>query len=215
MADVWIARVFAIVGCPRVRSSDGTAICALESHIQFTNTWMVCSAIHRVLQLGQSGGLLLFQRRPVACTRELAHHGFRMLAPMTPSEAFAAICLAAVGCDSRMDKEEAQMLRSQLASLAPFNQLSEQELVLLFDRLLTQLRQLGWSALIATAVPSLTAAQQELVLAQSAHLVRANRDVSPVEEAFLQDLAAQLTLAPQRCAQILEVMAILHRKSLG
>ena len=134
---------------------------------------------------------------------------------MTPSEAFAAVCLAAVGCDGQLGKEEAQMLRSRLEFLAPFKRQSEQEMGLLFDRLLTQLRQLGWSALIATAAPCLTAEQQETVLALAAHLVRADREVQPVEETFLQELASRLTLAPERCAQILDVIAILHRDAMA
>jgi hypothetical protein len=150
----------------------------------------------------------------MACTSDLAQHGSRIPAPMTPSEAFASICLAAVGCDRRLDKEEAKMLRSQLKCLAPFNQQSEQEMALLFDRLLSELRQLGWSALITAAVPSLTAMQQETVLAVAAHLMRADGDVTPLEEAFLDELASQLMLAPERCAQILEVIALLHRNPL-
>ena len=134
---------------------------------------------------------------------------------MTPSEAFAAICLAAVGCDGQLGKEEAQMLRSRLEFLTPFNRQSEQEMGLLFDRLLSQLRQSGWSALIATAAPCLNAAQQETALALAAHLVRADREVRPVEETFLQELASLLTLAPEHCAQILEVVAILHRDALA
>jgi hypothetical protein len=39
--------------------------------------------------------------------------------------------------------------------------------------------------------------------------------VRPVEETFLQELASLLTLAPERCAQILEVVAILHRDALA
>lgn len=134
---------------------------------------------------------------------------------MTPSEAFAAVCLAAVGCDGQLGKEEAQMLRSRLEFLTPFSHQSDQEMGRLFDHLLTQLRQQGWSALITTAAPCLTTTQQETVLALAAHLVRADREVRPVEEIFLQELSSRLTVAPERCAQILDVVAILHRDALG
>jgi len=134
---------------------------------------------------------------------------------MDPAEAFAAICLAAVGCDGQLGRDEALQLRSQLEGRAPFAAASEEAMATLFDRLLTVLRQQGWSALVQTAVPVLNPEQRETVLALAAHLVRADRQVQPVEETFLQELSQSLDLPPGRAEQILEVVALLHRDSLA
>jgi uncharacterized tellurite resistance protein B-like protein len=134
---------------------------------------------------------------------------------MNASEAFAAICLAAVGCDGQLGREEAQALRTQLEFRSPYRFQSEQAMGELFDRLLQILRSEGWSALVAQAVPSLERDQRETALALAAHLVRADRQVKPVEETFLDELSSQLQLAPQRSAQILEVIGLLHRDALA
>lgn len=133
---------------------------------------------------------------------------------MNAPEAFAAICLAAVGCDGQLGREEATILRSQLEYRTPFHGQSEQAMGELFDRLLTRLRQDGWSKLITAAIPALNEAQRETVLALAAHLVRADRQVQPEEERFLQQLVQLLDLPSGRGEQIVEVMAVLHRDAL-
>lgn len=134
---------------------------------------------------------------------------------MTPSEAFAAICLAAVGCDGQLGREEAQLLRHQLEFRSPYCRESEQAMGELFDHLLRQLRQQGWSALVTAAVPALSPQQRETVLALACHLVRADRQVQPVEETFLAQLLDQLQLPQGRGEQICEVIATLHRDALA
>ena len=134
---------------------------------------------------------------------------------MNAPEAFAAICLAAIGCDGQLGREEATILRSQLEYRTPFADQSEQAMGELFDRLLTRLRQDGWSTLIAAAIPALNGVQRETVLALAAHLVRADRLVQPAEELFLQELLLQLALPSGRGEQILDVMAVLHRDALA
>jgi len=134
---------------------------------------------------------------------------------MNPAQAFAAICLAAVGCDGQLGRDEAHALRAQLEYRSPFSSSSEQEMGELFDQLLTQLRQQGWQDLISEAIPALNATQMETVLALAAHLVRADRQVQPIEETFLQQLSQQLRLPPGRADQILEVVALLHRDALA
>jgi hypothetical protein len=85
----------------------------------------------------------------------------------------------------------------------------------LFDHLLTQLREQGWADLINQAIPALQPAQRETVLALSAHLVRADRQVQPIEETFLKHLSQLLDLPSGRADQILEVVALLHRDALA
>ena len=134
---------------------------------------------------------------------------------MTPAEAFAAICLAAVGCDGQLGRDEAHALRSQLEFRSPFRSSSEQQMGELFDQLLTQLRERGWTELIDQAIPALQQDQRETVLALAAHLVRADRQVQPVEDAFLNALSHRLELPSGRADQILEVVALLHRDALA
>jgi uncharacterized tellurite resistance protein B-like protein len=85
----------------------------------------------------------------------------------------------------------------------------------LFDQLLTQLREQGWTELIDQAIPALQQDQRETVLALAAHLVRADRQVQPVEDAFLNELSHRLELPSGRADQILEVVALLHRDALA
>jgi len=134
---------------------------------------------------------------------------------MQSSEAFAAIALAAVGCDGQLGREEALALRSQLEFRTPFRDASEQAMGELFDGLLTQLREQGVSSLIVSAASVLSASQRETALALAAHLVFADRQVQPEEQAFLQELSGVLSLAPDRAETILEVIAVLHRDALA
>jgi uncharacterized tellurite resistance protein B-like protein len=134
---------------------------------------------------------------------------------MNPSEAFAAICLAAVGCDGQLGRDEAQTLRALLEYRSPYRNQSEQQMGELFDQLLTRLREQGWSPLVADAVPALSLPQRETVLALACHLVRADRQIQPVEEAFLAELLAQLALPDQRGEQIRDAIAALHRDALA
>jgi hypothetical protein len=134
---------------------------------------------------------------------------------MTPSEAFAAIALAAVACDGSLDRDEARALRLQLEARSPYRERSESAMGELFDGLLSRLRDEGWQSLLETAIPVLSLAQQETALAMAAQLVHCDRVVKPVEREMLESMAAQLTLPPERSRQILEVIHLLNRDSLA
>ena len=96
---------------------------------------------------------------------------------MTPSQAFAAVALAAVACDGTLGRDEARALRSQLEFRSPYRNLSEKAMGDLFDGLLNQLRQSGWRALLHEAIQALDPGQQETCLAMAAQLVRCDRVV--------------------------------------
>ena len=134
---------------------------------------------------------------------------------MTPDQAFAAIALAAVGCDGQLGREEARLLRNQLEFRQPYCSQNELAMATLFDQLLAVLRSEGWSALVAQAVPVLVPEQRETALALAAHLVRADRSVSAEEEGFLAELSQRLELPQGRADAILEVIATLHRDALA
>jgi hypothetical protein len=133
---------------------------------------------------------------------------------MNPSEAFAAIGLAAVACDGTLDGDEAAMLRQLLEVRSPYGQLGEAVMGAMFDGLLGRLRSGGWEQLLADAAPVLSPPQQETAYAMAALLVHTNRSFKPVEQAMLQRLGELIRVPAERCAQILDVMAVLHRDSL-
>jgi hypothetical protein len=102
---------------------------------------------------------------------------------MTPSEAFAAVALVAVGCDNCLSREEARSLRLQLEGRSPYRDFSEEAMGQLFDGLLTRMREDGWRPLLRAAIEALTPAQQETALAMTlfsatASLIRKNRTCS-------------------------------------
>ena len=136
-------------------------------------------------------------------------------AAVTPHQAFAAIALAAVGCDGQLGRDEARLLRNQLEFRHPYCGLNEGAMATLFDQLLAVLRTEGWSALVAQAVPELRPDQRETALALAAHLVQADRHVTADEKAFLAELSQRLELPQGRAEAILEVIAILHRDALA
>jgi hypothetical protein len=134
---------------------------------------------------------------------------------MTPAEAFAAIPLAAVCCDSNFDREEAHVLKEQLINLSPYRSMTPLALAELIDGLLRIFRRDHWQELVRQAVPALTAAQQEVAYVLAVKLVFCDRVVKPQEEAFLTTLASELSLPSERGAQIQEVFALLQRDVLA
>ncbi|WP_216910027.1 tellurite resistance TerB family protein [Synechococcus sp. CCY 0621] len=133
---------------------------------------------------------------------------------MNASEAFAAIGLAAVACDGALDADEAAMLRQLLEVRSPYSNLGEAVMGAMFDGLLGRLRTGGWETLLMEAAPVLTPTQQETAYAMAALLVHTNRSFKPVEQQMLKRLGELISVPADRCSQILEVMAVLHRDSL-
>ena len=133
---------------------------------------------------------------------------------MNPSEAFAAVGLAAVACDGALDAEEAAMLRQLLEVRSPYSNLGEAVMGAMFDGLLGRLRTGGWETLLMEAAPVLSEPLQETAYAMAALLVHTNRSFKPVEQQMLKRLGELISVPPDRCTQILEVMAVLHRDSL-
>jgi hypothetical protein len=129
---------------------------------------------------------------------------------MTPAEAFAAIPLAAVCCDSNFGLEEAHILKEQLIHRSPYRNMTPVDFGQLIDGLLHLLRRDHWQELIHQAVPALTAAQQEVAYGLATQLVFCDRVVKPEEETFLTMLGTELSLPPGRAAQIQEVFALLQ-----
>jgi len=134
---------------------------------------------------------------------------------MNPAEAFAAIPLAAVCCDSNFDREEAHILKEQLIHRTPYRTMTPLAFAELIDGLLRLFRRDHWQELIRQAVPALTAEEQEVAYVLAAQLVFCDRVVKPEEESFLTTLGSELSLPPGRAAQIQEVFALLQRDVLA
>jgi hypothetical protein len=134
---------------------------------------------------------------------------------MTPAEAFAAIPLAAVCCDSTFEQEEAHILKDALIHRSPYRTMTPVAFGELIDGLLRLFRRDRWQELIRQAVPALTAEQQEVAYVLAAQLVFCDRVVKPEEETFLATLGRELSLPPARAAQILEVFGLLQRDALA
>ncbi|MCP9860880.1 MULTISPECIES: tellurite resistance TerB family protein [unclassified Cyanobium] len=133
---------------------------------------------------------------------------------MTPTEAFAAIPLAAVCCDSNFDLEEAHILKEQLIHRTPYRTMTPVAFGELIDDLLHHFPRDHWQELIRQAVPALTVEQQEVAYGLATQLVFCDRVVKPEEATFLTTLGNELSLPPGRAAQIKEVLAMLQRDVL-
>jgi hypothetical protein len=131
------------------------------------------------------------------------------------SEAFVAICLAAVGSDGQLNRAESHSLRQQLDWRTPYHAMAETEMASLIDGLLKLWRQHGGEALVTWAVQGLTAPQRETALAVALELLAADRRLHPDEHRFIDSLTAAMRLPPERTAAIVEVMGLLHRDALA
>lgn len=131
------------------------------------------------------------------------------------SEAFVAICLAAVGSDGQLNKAESHSLRQQLDWRTPYRSMGQTAMASLIDRLLQLWRQHGGEALVSWAVQGLSASQRETALAVALDLIAADRQLHPEEHRFIDSLTAAMALPPERTAAIVEVMGLLHRDSLA
>ena len=133
---------------------------------------------------------------------------------MTTQEAFAAIALAAVACDGRLGRDEAHALRCQLEYRSLYSESSEAAMGQLFDRLLLLLRDQGVDGLIASALPQLNVRQQQSALAVAAHLVHADRKVTPEETEFLDQLTSQMSLPVNEARMVVQAIEALNRDML-
>ena len=133
---------------------------------------------------------------------------------MTTQEAFAAIALAAVACDGKLGRDEAHALRCQLEYRSLYTDNSEAAMGELFDRLLLLLRDQGVQGLIASALPQLNARQQQSALAVAAHLVHADRKVTPEETEFLDQLTSQMSLPVNEARMVVQAIEALNRDML-
>ena len=133
---------------------------------------------------------------------------------MDKKDAFAAVALAAVACDGTLGRPESHALRRHLEYRSLYRSCTEAEMGELFDRLLRLMREKGVNGLIDQAIPELSTVQMETALAVAAHLVHADRVVTPEEVTFLERLAGQCSLPEDQALTIVRAIEALNRDSL-
>ena len=133
---------------------------------------------------------------------------------MTTPEAFAAIALAAVACDGKLGRDEAHALRCQLEYRSLYKDCTDAAMGELFDRLLLLLRDQGVQGLIDSALPQLNDRQQQSALAVAAHLVHADRRITPEETDLLNQLSRQMSLPENEARMVIEAIEALNRDML-
>ena len=133
---------------------------------------------------------------------------------MTTPEAFAAIALAAVACDGKLGRDEAHALRCQLEHRSLYKGCTDAAMGELFDQLLLLLRDQGVQGLIDSALPQLNGRQQQSALAVAAHLVHADRRITPEETELLSQLSQQMSLPENEARMVIEAIEALNRDML-
>ena len=133
---------------------------------------------------------------------------------MTTPEAFAAIALTAVACDGKLGRDEAHALRCQLEYRSLYKDCTDAAMGELFDRLLLLLRDQGVQGLIDSALPQLNDRQQQSALAVAAHLVHADRRITPEETDLLNQLSQQMSLPENEACMVIEAIEALNRDML-
>jgi hypothetical protein len=137
-----------------------------------------------------------------------------MTAAVNPEEAFAAIPLAAVCCDSSFNHREGQVVRQQLEPRWPYREMTPEALGTLLDGLLMRIREGGWGRMVDEAAAALTPEQRETAFAIATEIIFSNHWVTAEEQRFLSQLAEALPLPTDRARRIIEVFYILKLDAL-
>ncbi|WP_311134094.1 MULTISPECIES: tellurite resistance TerB family protein [Synechococcales] len=135
--------------------------------------------------------------------------------PMDSPTAFVAVALAAVSWDGVLTKAGSRALRHALDYREPFRNMSDAEMIQLFDRLLAQLRLEGSRQLMEHASAVLDPRQRLTAFTVAAEIMRSDGELVAEEQRILEDLASHLTISANQHDQILQVMDLLHASLVG
>jgi hypothetical protein len=120
---------------------------------------------------------------------------------MTPAEAFAVIPLAAACADKRLQKEEAELLLSQLRGRSPYREMDPAAFGTMVSSLLLGLRD-NRHALLEKAATLLSVVEQEEAFAFAAQMVHADRVATLEETSLLTEVAGALSVPVERLRDI-------------
>ena len=130
---------------------------------------------------------------------------------LSPSEAFAAICLVAIAADGYLSEQEGREMTMLLSRMQLFRSYSNDVMQRLLDKLLSMLKHQGPSSLINLAKTSLPQDLRPTAFALATDLVLADGTVTAQEQAFLDDLYRILEIPGDTALQIVQVMTIKNR----
>lgn len=134
---------------------------------------------------------------------------------MEPSEAFAAIALAAVSWDGVLSSAGARSLRHALDYRQPFRTYDEAQMVRLMDTLLSDLRSKGSQHLMVEAAAVLSPTQRATAYATATEIMRSDGPLQADECNILGNLAEVLELDAELTAAVGRVMDVLHADLLA
>ncbi|MEA5463087.1 tellurite resistance TerB family protein [Leptothoe sp. PORK10 BA2] len=130
---------------------------------------------------------------------------------LTPAEALAAICLVAIAADGYLSDQEGLEMDMLLSRMRLFKSYSNEMINRMKDSLLQQLQQHGPSRLVESANTALPIELKPTAFALATDLVLADGNVTPQEQAFLDDLYRILDIPSDRALTIVEVMTVKNR----
>ncbi len=130
---------------------------------------------------------------------------------LTPAEALAAICLVAIAADGYLSDQEGREMDMLLSRMRLFKSYSSEMVDRMKDGLLQQLQQHGPSRLVEAANTTLPVELKPTAFALATDLVLADGNVTPQEQAFLDDLYRILDIPSDLALTIVEVMTIKNR----
>jgi len=124
--------------------------------------------------------------------------------------ALAAIALAAVSWDGVLTQAGTRALRHALDYRHPFCDYDGKQMVVLMDKLLNQLRQLGAQHLMVEAAAVLNENQRATAFAVATEIMRSDGHLLADEKNILDNLAGVLEVDPRLQATLLQAMGVLH-----
>lgn len=131
---------------------------------------------------------------------------------LSPSEAFAAITLAATAIDGDLAENEARSIASVLSRSKLFRNYTDEMMNKLFDKILGILRRRdGINLLFNSAKQTLTQELREAAFAVATDLVLNDGILTEEETNFLNDLYLSLGISSDLALQIVQVVLIKNR----
>lgn len=130
---------------------------------------------------------------------------------LSPAEALAAICLVAIAADGYLSDQESREMDMLLSRMRLFKTYSSEMVNRMKDSLLQKLQQHSPSGLVEAANAVLPVELKPTAFALATDLVLADGNVTPQEQAFLDDLHRILEIPSDQALTIVEVMTIKNR----
>ncbi|MCK5718350.1 MAG: tellurite resistance TerB family protein [Thiomargarita sp.] len=126
-------------------------------------------------------------------------------------EAFLGIALATSAADGNIDESEVKGILAYLLQMKMFSNMSEKEIKVIFQKLVTILENEGVGGLVTLAKTSLPNDLRETAFACAVDISLADGVIEDSEKALLEELQQVLEVSDEVGAKILDVMVIKNR----